>query len=128
VYEVGLRLHRVIHASPALGDLSRLSLGCVRAKRAASQRGGRSARGPPGPSGPIGPPGPASGANGPTIDENEADETTIIGNIINGEYSHPVRVVAFNTHEGWSRNVTEEIAFKLFDLSSEGRVLGSIAW
>jgi hypothetical protein len=36
-YGILYRLHRVIHASPALGDLSRLSLGRVRAKRAASQ-------------------------------------------------------------------------------------------
>ena len=43
-------------------------------------------------------------------DESESDENTIIENIINGEYSHPVRVVAFNTNEGWSRDVTEEIA------------------
>ena len=60
-------------------------------------------------------------------DESEADENTIIENIINGEYSHPVRVVAFNTTEGWSRDVTEEIALKLLDLSREGRVLGAAA-
>ena len=60
-------------------------------------------------------------------DENEADETTIIENIINREYSHPVRVVAFNTHEGWSRDVTQEIGLKLLDLSREGRVLGAAA-
>src|SRR5262249_12723772 len=33
-----------------------------------------------------------------------------ISNIINGEYSNPVRVVAFNSAEGWSRDVTENIA------------------
>ena len=60
-------------------------------------------------------------------DENEADENTIIENIINGEYTHPVRVIAFNTHEGWSRDVTEDIASKLLDLSREGRVLGAAA-
>ena len=27
-----------------------------------------------------------------------------------GEYSNPVRIVAFNTAEGWSRDVTVEIA------------------
>jgi len=43
-------------------------------------------------------------------DELEADEWTTVSNIINGEYSHPVRVVAFNIAEGWSRDVTEEIA------------------
>ena len=43
-------------------------------------------------------------------DELEADEWTIVSNIINGEYSNPVRVVAFNIAEGWSRDVTEDIA------------------
>jgi hypothetical protein len=43
-------------------------------------------------------------------DELEADEWTTVTNIINGEYSNPVRVVAFNIAEGWSRDVTEDIA------------------
>jgi len=38
------RLYRVIHAFPALGNFSRLSLGRVRAKRAAGQGGRRSTR------------------------------------------------------------------------------------
>ena len=43
-------------------------------------------------------------------DEAEADEATIIENILSGVYSHPVRVIAFNTVEGWARDVTEDIA------------------
>src|SRR5215813_539840 len=43
-------------------------------------------------------------------DELVADEWTIISKIISGEYSNPVRVVAFNIAEGWSRDVTEDIA------------------
>lgn len=43
-------------------------------------------------------------------DEVEADEWTIVSNILNGEYSNPVRVVAFNIAEGWSRDVTDDIA------------------
>jgi hypothetical protein len=43
-------------------------------------------------------------------DELEADEWTTVTNIINGEYSNPVRVVAFNIAEGWSRDVTEDVA------------------
>jgi hypothetical protein len=43
-------------------------------------------------------------------DEAEADEWTIVSNIGSGEYSNPVRVVAFNIAEGWSRDVTEDIA------------------
>jgi hypothetical protein len=43
-------------------------------------------------------------------DEAEADDWTIVSKIISGEYSNPVRVVAFNIAEGWSRDVTEDIA------------------
>ena len=43
-------------------------------------------------------------------DETQADEATIIDNILRGEYSCPLRVVAFNTAEGWARDVTEDIA------------------
>jgi hypothetical protein len=42
--------------------------------------------------------------------EAEADEATIVENILSGQYSHPVRVIAFNTVEGWARDVTEDIA------------------
>jgi hypothetical protein len=42
--------------------------------------------------------------------EAEADEASIIENILRGEYSHPVRVIAFNTVEGWACDVTEDIA------------------
>ena len=43
-------------------------------------------------------------------DEAQADEATIVENILSGQYSQPLRVVAFNTAEGWARDVTEEIA------------------
>ena len=46
-------------------------------------------------------------------DVAEADHDTIVRNMISGEYSHPLRVVAFNTVEGWSRDVSEEIAYDL---------------
>jgi hypothetical protein len=49
------------------------------------------------------------------IDEATADEQTVVNNISDGEYSNPVRVVAFNTVEGWSRDVTEDIARALLD-------------
>jgi hypothetical protein len=32
--------------------------------------------------------------------EDEADENTVIENILNGQYSHPLQVVAFNTAQG----------------------------
>jgi hypothetical protein len=40
----------------------------------------------------------------------EADRNTIIRNFISGQYSNALRVVAFNTAEGWSRDVSEDIA------------------
>jgi len=48
-------------------------------------------------------------------DEAAADERTVANNISAGEYSNPVRVVAFNTAEGWSRDVTEDIARALLE-------------
>ena len=42
-------------------------------------------------------------------DETEADEAAIVEDILKGEYSHPLRVVAFNTAEGWARDVTEDL-------------------
>ena len=43
-------------------------------------------------------------------DEAEADEWTVVSKIMDGEYSNPARVAAFNISEGWSRDVTEAIA------------------
>jgi len=57
--------------------------------------------------------------------EDEADEKTTIENLLSGQYSHPLRVVAFNTAEGWSRDVTEGIAHAVLDrVRSEGRPIG----
>jgi hypothetical protein len=48
-------------------------------------------------------------------DEAAVDEKTVVSNISDGEYSNPVRVVAFNTAEGWCRDVTEDIARALLE-------------
>jgi hypothetical protein len=45
----------------------------------------------------------------------EADRETIIRNFISGQYSNALRVVAFNTAEGWSRDVTEDIANEVLE-------------
>jgi hypothetical protein len=45
----------------------------------------------------------------------EADLGTIVRNMISGEYRDPLRVIAFNTVEGWSRDVSEEIAYDVLD-------------
>ena len=35
---------------------------------------------------------------------------TVIADLLDGQYSSPVRVVGFNTAEGWSRDVSEDVA------------------
>jgi hypothetical protein len=40
----------------------------------------------------------------------EADRETVIRDFLSGQYSNALRVVAFNTAEGWSRDVSEDIA------------------
>jgi hypothetical protein len=60
-------------------------------------------------------------------DETQAYESAVVSDIIAGRYSNPVRVVVFNTHEGWSRDVTEDIAQKIIDLNWQGRELSAEA-
>ena len=38
---------------------------------------------------------------------------SVINDLLNGQYSNPVRVVGFNTAEGWSRDVSEDVAREL---------------
>jgi hypothetical protein len=45
--------------------------------------------------------------------EERTDRETLINDLLTGEYTNPVRVVAFNTKEGWSRDVTVDIADEL---------------
>ena len=59
-------------------------------------------------------------------DEAAASERDVVSNIISGQYPNPIRVVAFNTAEGWSRDVTEDIAEALLERdASEGDLSGS---
>lgn len=46
-------------------------------------------------------------------DEEKADRETVIQNLLIGEYRRPVRVIAFNTAEFWSRDVSEDIAWEV---------------
>jgi hypothetical protein len=39
-------------------------------------------------------------------DEEDTDRETLIRDLMDDQYSHPARIVAFNTAEGWSRDVT----------------------
>src|SRR4249920_3626798 len=46
-------------------------------------------------------------------DVEATDRETLIRNLMDGQYGHPARIVAFNTAEGWSRDVTKAIADEL---------------
>src|SRR4051812_4540884 len=50
-----------------------------------------------------------------TIEEQDKD--TVIRDISHGQYFNPVRVVAINIAEGWSRDVTGDIARAMLDLA-----------
>jgi hypothetical protein len=43
-------------------------------------------------------------------DVGEADLETVIGDLMSGQYSDPVRVVAFNTAEHWGEDASEDVA------------------
>jgi hypothetical protein len=42
--------------------------------------------------------------------EERTDRETVITDLVEGQYSDPARIVAFNSAEGWSRDVSKEIA------------------
>jgi hypothetical protein len=46
-------------------------------------------------------------------DVGSTDRETLIRALVHGDYDKPVRIVAFNTAEGWSRDVTTEISAEL---------------
>jgi hypothetical protein len=43
----------------------------------------------------------------------EADRKTIVRKFLSGQYGNALRVVAFNTAEGWSWDVSEDIALEI---------------
>ena len=70
------------------------------------------------------------GKNGhvwPEMAENEANEQTIIQWIIDGQFKRPLRVIAFKTEEGWSRDITHGIARRILQLNRRGTPLGAAA-
>jgi hypothetical protein len=56
------------------------------------------------------------GASGAVCRETEVERTdleAIIGDLISGQFNDPVRVVAFNTLEHWSNDVSAEVAAEI---------------
>jgi hypothetical protein len=52
----------------------------------------------------------------PEADEERTDREEVLRDLLSGQYSAPIRVVAFNTAEGWSRDGSEDIASEVADL------------
>ena len=46
-------------------------------------------------------------------DYEATDLETVIQDLLTGQYSRPIRVVAFNTAERWSEDVSEDVAREL---------------
>jgi hypothetical protein len=40
-------------------------------------------------------------------------DETIISNLLEGQFANPVRVIGFNAAEGWSKDVSEDVAREL---------------
>jgi hypothetical protein len=49
----------------------------------------------------------------PEADAEATDLETVITDLLTGQYSSPVRVVAFDTAERWSEDVSEDVADEL---------------
>ncbi len=63
-------------------------------------------------------------SSGPAWRETDEDRTnyrTVISDFLTGQYDLPLRVVAFNAAEGWSRDASEEVAEELERRVAEGR-------
>ena len=43
----------------------------------------------------------------------DTDLEAVIQDLLEGQYSNPVRIIGFNVSEGWVRDVSEEIARRL---------------
>ena len=57
-------------------------------------------------------------------DQENATFETVVEWMLQGQFSRPLRVVAFNTAEGWSRDVSEDVAWEvLHRASAECRTL-----
>lgn len=61
------------------------------------------------------------------LSEDQANEQSVIAMIADGEFHRPMRIIVFNTGEGWSRDDTVDIGFKILEIAHAGRPLGASA-
>jgi hypothetical protein len=58
------------------------------------------------------------------VDEERVDRETAIRNLTEGQYNNPVRIVCFNTAEGWAHDMTEDFVREIQDrAASKGEEL-----
>jgi len=57
-------------------------------------------------------------------DPSDTGVEAVIRDLLEGQYASPVRIIAFNTAEGWSRDVSEAIAKEIRSrYDAEGRAV-----
>jgi hypothetical protein len=73
--------------------------------------------------------GPKLGRVFRETDSSQCDRETTLQDLYTGQYNDPIRVIAFNTREGWSRDVSYEFAAELQRRADIDRVdlTGSLA-
>ncbi len=47
------------------------------------------------------------------MDANDTDLETVIVDLLEGQFKNPVKIVGFNTAEGWSQDVSADVAQEL---------------
>jgi hypothetical protein len=50
------------------------------------------------------------GASYRETDAKDCDRASVVRDLLHGQFHNPIRVIAFNTAEGWSADASEEIA------------------
>jgi hypothetical protein len=71
------------------------------------------------------------GRSGQAYVETDPDASTIVPNLLGGQYDRPVRVLALNVEEGWVRDVSGIIAVKVQDVArreGQGLTVGARAF
>jgi hypothetical protein len=57
-------------------------------------------------------------------DQKTADVENVVADFLSGQFEKPVRIIAFNTVQGWSRDVSEDVAWEILKRSvAEGTLL-----
>ena len=49
----------------------------------------------------------------PEADYESTDLETVLQDLLSGQYTNPIRVIAFNTAERWSEDVSEDVASEI---------------